>query len=62
MATTTHGRDSRPPWPRCAWSPPAEPRDDMPWLVPWLHGKRTGTYLEVAPGETAAAIAARLRS
>jgi DNA polymerase III subunit epsilon len=43
------------------WSPPPEPRDDMPWLVPWLHGKRTGTYVDVAPGETAAAIAARLR-
>jgi hypothetical protein len=44
------------------WSPSSEPRDDMPWLVPWLHGKRTGTYLDLAPGETAAAIAARLRS
>jgi hypothetical protein len=42
------------------WSPPSEPRDDMPWLLPWLHGKRTGTYLDLAPGEPAAAIAARV--
>ena len=44
------------------WSPPSEPRDDMPWLLPWLHGKRTGTYLDLAPGEFAAAIAERLRA
>jgi hypothetical protein len=42
------------------WDPPADPRDDTPWLLPWLHGKRTGSYVELAPGETAAAIAARL--
>lgn len=42
------------------WDPPPDPRDDTPWLLPWLHGKRTGSYVELAPGETAAAIAARL--
>jgi hypothetical protein len=42
------------------WDPPADARDDTPWLLPWLHGKRTGSYVELAPGETAAAIAARL--
>jgi DNA polymerase-3 subunit epsilon len=44
------------------WAPPPSPRDDMPWLLPWLQGKRTGTYLDLAPGESAAAIAARLRA
>ena len=29
------------------WSPPPDARDDTPWLLPWLHGKRTGTYLDV---------------
>jgi hypothetical protein len=44
------------------WDAPSEPRDDTRWLLPWLHGKRTGTYLDLAPGEAAAAIAERLRS
>jgi hypothetical protein len=44
------------------WAAPAEPRDDTRWLLPWLHGKRTGAYLDLAPGETAAAIAERLRA
>jgi hypothetical protein len=44
-----------------AWAPPADPRDDTPWVLPWLHGKRTGTYVVVPPGEPAAQTAARLR-
>jgi hypothetical protein len=44
------------------WPAPSEPRDDTRWLLPWLHGKRTGAYLDLAPGETAAAIAERLRA
>jgi len=44
------------------WTEPSEPRDDTRWLLPWLHGKRTGTYLDLAPGECAAAIAERLRA
>jgi hypothetical protein len=44
-----------------AWSPPADPRDDTAWLLPWLHGKRTGTYVDVPPLEPAAQTAARLR-
>jgi excinuclease ABC subunit C len=43
-----------------AWSPPADPRDDMRWLLPWLHGKRTGTYVDVPPLEPAEQTAARL--
>jgi hypothetical protein len=43
------------------WSPPAEPRDDTPWVLPWLHGKRTGLYVGVPAGESAARTAARLR-
>jgi hypothetical protein len=43
------------------WSAPSEPRDDTPWLLPWLHGKRTGTYIEVPAGEPASRTAARLR-
>jgi len=42
------------------WTAPSEPRDDMPWLVPWLHGKRTGVYVDVAAGETPDRTAARL--
>jgi hypothetical protein len=44
-----------------AWSPPTDPRDDTPWLLPWLHGKRTGTYLGVPALEPAEQTAARLR-
>jgi hypothetical protein len=44
------------------WDAPSEPHDDTRWLLPWLHGKRTGTYLDLAPGEAAAAIAERLRA
>jgi hypothetical protein len=44
------------------WPDPSPPRDDTPWLLPWLHGKRTGTYLDLAPGEPATAIAERLRA
>ncbi|PYQ44418.1 MAG: hypothetical protein DMF77_07245 [Acidobacteria bacterium] len=43
------------------WSAPSEARDDTPWLLAWLHGKRTGMYLDLAPGESAAETAARLR-
>ena len=41
------------------WSRP-DGRDDMPWLLPWLHGKRTGRYLPVPAGEPAAKTASRL--
>jgi hypothetical protein len=44
------------------WEAPVEPRDDTPWLLPWLHGKRTGTYLDLAEAETPSEIAARLRA
>jgi DNA polymerase-3 subunit epsilon len=44
------------------WPEPSPPRDDTRWLLPWLHGKRPGTYLDLAPGEPATAIAARLRA
>ena len=44
-----------------SWSPPPRPRDDAPWLLPWLHGKRTGLYVSVPAGEPAAETAARLR-
>jgi hypothetical protein len=43
------------------WSAPSEARDDAPWLLPWLHGKRTGTYVDVPAGESPARTAARLR-
>jgi hypothetical protein len=43
------------------WSRPADARDDMPWLLPWLHGKRTGAFVVVAEGEPAGKTAARLR-
>ena len=43
------------------WSPPAEPRDDTPWLLPWLAGKRTGTYIEVPEGQPAEETASLLR-
>jgi hypothetical protein len=42
------------------WGAAHEPRDDMPWLLPWLHGKRTGIYLAVPAGEPAGETAARL--
>ncbi|HEV7500832.1 MAG TPA: hypothetical protein VGQ33_12550, partial [Vicinamibacteria bacterium] len=43
------------------WSAPHEPRDDTPWLLPWLHGKRTGLYLDVPPGESPEVTSARLQ-
>jgi hypothetical protein len=43
------------------WSRPADGRDDTPWLLPWLHGKRTGTWLAVPEGEAAEKTASRLR-
>jgi hypothetical protein len=43
------------------WSRPADGRDDTPWLLPWLHGKRTGLYVPVAEGDSAEKTAARLR-
>ena len=42
------------------WSRPAEARDDTPWLLPWLHGKRTGRYLAVPEDEPAEKTASRL--
>lgn len=42
------------------WSPPPEARDDMPWLLGWLHGKRTGTYVDVRAKEPLEQTAARL--
>jgi hypothetical protein len=44
------------------WPAPSEPRDDTPWLLPWLHGKRTGIYVDLAPDEAVAAITERLRA
>ncbi|HET6896850.1 MAG TPA: hypothetical protein VFK70_00810, partial [Vicinamibacteria bacterium] len=44
------------------WPAPSEPRDDTPWLLPWLHGKRTGTYVDLGPDEPAATITERLRA
>lgn len=44
-----------------AWSPPTGPRDDTPWLLPWLHAKRTGAYVGVPALEPAEHTAARLR-
>jgi hypothetical protein len=44
-----------------AWTCVAEPRDDTPWLNAWRHGKRTGVEIPIAAGETAAAIASRVR-
>ena len=43
------------------WSRPADGRDDTPWLLPWLHGKRTGLFVAVPEGEPAEKTAARLR-
>jgi hypothetical protein len=45
-----------------AWTCVAEPRDDTPWLNAWRHGKRSGVEIPIAAGETAAAIAARIRA
>jgi hypothetical protein len=42
------------------WSAAHSARDDAPWLLPWLHGKRTGTYLSVPKGEAPAETAARI--
>jgi hypothetical protein len=36
------------------WSPPPEPRDDRPWLLPWLHARRTGLFLPIGAGEAPA--------
>jgi hypothetical protein len=44
-----------------AWSCVAEPRDDTPWLNAWRHGKRSGVEIPIADGESAAAIASRIR-
>lgn len=44
------------------WSASHEPRDDTPWLLPWLHGKRTGLYLDLPSGEPPEVTAARLRA
>ena len=43
------------------WSAPSEAPDDTPWLLAWLHGKRTGRYVCVPPGEAPERTAARLR-
>ncbi len=42
------------------WSEPPELRDDTAWLLPWLHGKRTGRYLDVPRDEPPDRTAARL--
>jgi len=46
---------------RMAWTCVAAPRDDTPWLNAWRYAKRSGVELPVAAGETAGAIAARIR-
>ncbi|HUG52622.1 MAG TPA: hypothetical protein VMR21_03440 [Vicinamibacteria bacterium] len=43
------------------WSAPPEPRDDLPWLLPWLHGKRSGLFLPLAEGEALSEVAERAR-
>jgi hypothetical protein len=43
------------------WSRAVDGRDDTPWLLSWLHGKRTGRYVTIAEGEQAQETAARLR-
>ena len=45
-----------------AWTGPAEPRDDTPWLNAWRHGKRTGVEVPMAADEPAAAVASRIRA
>jgi len=44
------------------WPTPPPGRDDGPWLLPWLHGKRTGLYLDLPPDEPPDRTAARLRA
>jgi hypothetical protein len=44
-----------------AWTCVVLPRHDTPWLNAWRHGKRTGREIPVAVGESASAIAARIR-
>jgi hypothetical protein len=44
-----------------AWTGVGEPRDDTPWLNAWRHGKRSGFELPIAAGESASAIAKRIR-
>ncbi len=46
-----------------AWAPAEPPRDDMPWLVAWLHARRkTGAFLVLRDGAPSREAAARLRS
>jgi hypothetical protein len=42
------------------WPAPDPPRDDTPWLVSWLHGKRTGRYLDAREEEPTLRTADRL--
>lgn len=45
---------------RIDWTPPAEPRDDTPWLNAWRHGKHTGVEIPIRHDDTPEAIAARV--
>jgi len=45
-----------------AAAPPDTPRDDRPWVLPWILAKnRGGAYLVVGDKESAAILAARVR-
>lgn len=46
-----------------AWTDPAQPRDDRPWLLSWLHGpRRAGTFLVLRPADGPAEVEARVRA
>jgi hypothetical protein len=46
-----------------SWEPPAEVRDDQPWLLAWLHApRRSGAYVALPPDEPAEAVAERVRA
>ncbi len=43
------------------WTAPLPPRDDVPWLNSWRHGKHSGVEVRLRDDEPASAIAARIR-
>ena len=46
---------------RLTFAAPCPPRDDRAWLSAWLHGRRSGHYLVLAPAQDAGQIVARVR-
>jgi hypothetical protein len=61
QAATCDPEDLSGTFDRLDWSDPPAPRDDVPWLLAWVHGRRkTGAYLVLRPGETAAEVRARI--